>query len=577
MHNKNQFKTNPKNLLSLLFSQTPKLLIFAMFTGLLAGIGFSLIVPFIFEGLAWSNENTLNESETTGVVQENFVLLYFLLCAIILLLRSFSLISVTIVTRDIMTDLRISLCKKLNRAPVKSVEDIGLPKLINILTQDLQFIYFAAVGIPILFIEGISIVGLLTYLFYLDWKIFIFLCLALIVGVILSRYPLIRAEKYFSDARVALDKLQEGVRGIIFGGYELKLNNEKSSRYIQEEIEQPERETARYSKIGDSLMMCAGNLASLISFIIIGLIAFVLPKYMDIASSHILSVVMVLLYIISPISVIFSIFPNISRGNVALKHTMKIYQIEEEEIFSSVEIPEWNKLVVRNIKYSYDKSATHETFKLQAENLTFEKGKINFIVGGNGSGKSTLSKIISLHYSADEGDICFGNTKIANTNIAQARTQIAVIYSNYFLFDKLYTHITPEEEIKVAKWLDMLELSDKTSLVNGRFTTTNLSDGQRRRLALLVALLENRKIYVLDEWAADQDPVFKKIFYTKIIHNLKAENKLVIVVTHDDRYFDHADKIIFMENGKVVKVKDKNSYQPAKELESIEILSPEKV
>lgn len=526
-----------------------------MITGLLAGIGYSLIIPLLFKGMEWNseNQNLLNPPSIDNFISDNFIALYFSLCALILLLRSFSLITVTIITKDIMADLRISLCKKIHLARVKEIENIGFPKLINILTQDVQFMGFAASGIPILFIEVITICGLLAYLCFLDWKIFILMTVALAISAIMLRFPLALAERYMSRARQALDQLQYGIKGLISGSYELKLAHNKAKAFIKEEIESPERDAARQSKIADSMMMCAGNLASIISFLVIGLLAFVLPKYISMEASHTLSIVLVMLYVISPISVIFSVIPNLRRGNVALKYTMNLYDLEEEETETAGRLAEWSEIIIDNVSYHYDNQSDdyHDSFILHPANLKFRKGEITFIVGGNGSGKSTLSKIISLHYRPANGNIFFGNTKIDNLNIPLAREQISVIYTNYFLFDKLYKPVTADQQEKINDWLSILELDNKTQLINGKFTTTNLSDGQRRRLALLVSFLENKDIYILDEWAADQDPIFKDVFYKKIIHELKADNKLVIVVTHDDRYFNHADKIIFMEDGKV--------------------------
>lgn len=544
---------NKYNLTKLLFNKSPLLLCLSMLAGLLAGIGYSLIIPLLFQGMETRTDNL---ELAQAAPAEPFVMWYFLLCGIILLLRSFSLVVVTILTKDIMADLRISLCKKIHLARVKEIENIGFPKLINILTQDIQFMGFAASGIPILFIESITILGLLAYLFFLDWKISLFTTIALISAAILLRVPLAIAEKYMSKARHVLDQLQFGVKGLIFGSYELKLNHAKAKAFIKEEIEIPEREAAYKSKIADSMMMSAGNLASVISFLMIGILAFIVPKFINIESSHALSIVLVMLYVISPIGVIFSVIPNLRRGNVALQYTMELYELDEEESDALGQLDDWNEITLNGISYYYSKESqdTHDSFYLQPTDLKFRKGEITFIVGGNGSGKSTLSKIISMHYKPSSGSIYFGKTKIDTSNAALARKGISVIYSNYFLFDKLYKNITVCQQDKIRDWLVMLELQDKTDFVDGRFTTTSLSDGQRRRLALLVAILEDTDVYILDEWAADQDPVFKDIFYKKIIHQLKADNKMVIVVTHDDRYFSQADRTIHMEDGRVSRI-----------------------
>jgi putative ATP-binding cassette transporter len=100
-----------------------------------------------------------------------------------------------------------------------------------------------------------------------------------------------------------------------------------------------------------------------------------------------------------------------------------------------------------------------------------------------------------------------------------------------------------------------LGLANVVTIKNQRFsTTTALSSGQRRRLALLVVLLEDRPLCIFDEWAADQDPAFKRTFYYQILPALRAKQKAVVVISHDDRYFDVADRILVLEDGKLARV-----------------------
>jgi putative ATP-binding cassette transporter len=187
--------------------------------------------------------------------------------------------------------------------------------------------------------------------------------------------------------------------------------------------------------------------------------------------------------------------------------------------------------------------------------VSFEiaRGDITFIVGGNGSGKSTLSKLITLHYLPTSGAIMFGNTPVQPATLGTCRQQICAIFSDYYLFERFWVLDDPETQRRVADYLTALQLQHKVTIKNGRFSTIALSDGQRRRLALLVALMEDRNLYVFDEWAADQDAAFKEVFYNKLLPELKARNKAVVVISHDERYFDIADKILVMEEGLLAK------------------------
>jgi putative ATP-binding cassette transporter len=251
----------------------------------------------------------------------------------------------------------------------------------------------------------------------------------------------------------------------------------------------------------------------------------------------------------------YMLLPNIQRGVVALKQIQELEDLEEEPE-EGEPIGAWNNFEVRDLSYSYrnDEEAGAKGFSLKPVTLRFRKGEVVFVVGGNGSGKSTLSKLLSLHYVPAEGTLHFDDTRVTRAHLAAAREKIAVIYSNYYLFDRLYGPVDAEREATVRRHLEMLGLAAKVKFESGRFSTTQLSDGQRRRLALVVALADDRDVYLLDEWAADQDPEFREVFYTRILQQMRAAGKLVIVITHDDRYFAHADRVVIMEYGGVRQV-----------------------
>src|SRR5579864_4775183 len=102
-----------------------------------------------------------------------------------------------------------------------------------------------------------------------------------------------------------------------------------------------------------------------------------------------------------------------------------------------------------------------------------------------------------------------------------------------------------------SEYLQRLKLAHKVQIEKGKLSTTDLSQGQRKRLALLTAFLENRPIYIFDEWAADQDPYFKDFIYVNLLPDLTARHKTVFVITHDDRYYHLAERIITMDDGQV--------------------------
>ncbi|MDF0529090.1 ATP-binding cassette domain-containing protein [Tsukamurella sp. 8F] len=191
-------------------------------------------------------------------------------------------------------------------------------------------------------------------------------------------------------------------------------------------------------------------------------------------------------------------------------------------------------------------------FHLGPVDLAFEPGHVTFIVGGNGSGKSTLAKLITGLYAPDAGSVRLNGEEIGRHNVEWFRQHTAAVFTDFHLFEDYLGMDRPGIDDEVRTLLDHLQLSHKVTVSDGRLSTIALSQGQRKRLALLTALLEDRPVYLFDEWAADQDPHFRDLFYGSILSDLRARGKTVIVITHDDRYFDRADRLIKLDLGRVV-------------------------
>ncbi|TDP33066.1 ATP-binding cassette domain-containing protein [Nocardia ignorata] len=190
-------------------------------------------------------------------------------------------------------------------------------------------------------------------------------------------------------------------------------------------------------------------------------------------------------------------------------------------------------------------------FRLGPIDLVFEPGQITFIVGGNGSGKSTLAKIITGLYVPRTGSLSLNGERIDHDNIEWFRQNSSAVFTDFHLFEDYLGFDRPGIDAEVRRYLEELQIAHKVSVEGGRLSTVDLSQGQRKRLALLTALLEDRQIYVFDEWAADQEPRFREVFYREILSDLKQRGKTVIVITHDDRYFDCADQLVKLDFGLV--------------------------
>jgi putative ATP-binding cassette transporter len=182
--------------------------------------------------------------------------------------------------------------------------------------------------------------------------------------------------------------------------------------------------------------------------------------------------------------------------------------------------------------------------------LTLKRGETVFLVGGNGSGKSTVLRQIVGLYRPDNGRVDVDGVTVEGRAIAGLREQFSAIFGDFHLFDRLYglEQVDPQ---KVNRLIDEMWLTGKVKFEDGRFTDLNLSTGQRKRLALIVALLEDRPIYAFDEWSAEQDAVFREEFYERILPALKAAGKTVVAVTHDERFWPLADRVVRFDLGRI--------------------------
>ena len=288
---------------------------------------------------------------------------------------------------------------------------------------------------------------------------------------------------------------------------------------------------------------------------VIGVIAFLFPVIFENMQTGILrNYIFIFLYMTGPVHAVLNSIPEIIRIRISFNRLNDFVKeldlpTEEKEVRESEDnIQGKFTLELKGIEYSY-KNKSGDIFTVGSVDYRFNFGEITFITGGNWSGKSTLAKLITGLYVPDSGEILLDNHKIDEGELNQ---KFSAIFSDFYLFEKLYGIDYSSKEEQISSYLKILQMNDKLQIDNDAFSTTMLSTGQRKKLALLVSYLEERPIYLFDEWAADQDPEFKKFFYYNLLPGLRQRGKCVIAITHDDRYFHIADKIIKLDTGKVV-------------------------
>jgi putative ATP-binding cassette transporter len=229
-----------------------------------------------------------------------------------------------------------------------------------------------------------------------------------------------------------------------------------------------------------------------------------------------------------------------------------------DERAPAVSVPRaFREIRLEAVSFEYVDRDGNPLFRVGPLELAVGRGEILFVMGGNGSGKTTLLKLLMGLYPPATGRLSIDDVPVGEAERSSYRSLFSAIFADFHLFRKLYglPAIRPEA---VHALLRQFQLEAKTDFETDHFTNVRLSTGQRKRLAMIVALLEDRPCYVFDEWAADQDPEFRRYFYEELLRDLAARGKTIVAVTHDDRYLHVADRVITMELGQIERRRERN-------------------
>ncbi len=357
-------------------------------------------------------------------------------------------------------------------------------------------------------------------------------------------------------AREQQDKLFHHFQTTTQGIKELKLHQQRREEFFLKDLQTTATSFKKYRFHGMTIFAIAGSWGLVLFFIPLGFIVFGLPQITTISTSVLSGYALTILFIILPLRNILDSLPQLITANISLAKVESLglslaAETNQPNLNSPIQPSvSWKRLELIGVTHAY-RGEKDNTFILGAINLNFYPGEIVFIVGGNGSGKSTLVKLITGLYIPETGKIKFDNVAITEHQREWYRQQFSVVFSDFYLFENLLGLDSINLDTTTQEYLIKLQLDHKVEVKDGMLSTTALSQGQRKRLALLTAYLENRPIYIFDEWASDQNPVFKEIFYTQLLPELRKKGKTVIVVSHDDRYFHLADRVIKLDYGQV--------------------------
>jgi len=538
---------NAKLILSLIKGDYSKFIVAIFLSALSAAAGVSVI--------AFINEAISRLSVGTGFPITLFFALIFLLFGLSYLSQS----QITRLGHRVVYELRLSISRRLMNMSVERIDQLGQPTILATLTKDIAAISQAFNSLPFVVFGASVVLFTFGYLFWLSATFFIATIVMSSVSIILGRRLMIASRDYKKRVRENDDVLFDSYDAMLRGRNELKLSQERRTSFYHTQLQASAEQARVLDTKADQLTVLNGSWINTSVLLLIALVLLMHTQLQIGTSEQVTGYALAILFLRSPLAGLVGSLPALIIGSVAYAKVSSLELSEDKNEQNSLPAlkTSWKTLKLEQIEYDYPSEDGESGFSVGPVNLTVNQGELIFWVGGNGSGKSTCARLLTGLYSAHRGTITFSDTVINEHNIDWYRNHFSVVFADFYLFKNIINDkgVKPDPKL-VEHYLTKLALNNKVEVADGRLSTTELSQGQRKRLALLLAYLEDRSIIVLDEWAADQDPTFRRIFYTELLPELKARGKTIIAITHDDHYFHLADKLYRIDAGQLSLVKN---------------------
>ncbi|MBP8067108.1 MAG: cyclic peptide export ABC transporter [Pedobacter sp.] len=510
----------------------------------------------------------VNSATSTSISRGDltkYFLLYLLSISLFIFTKQHILKKSAILVEDIIKNLRIRIANKIRHSDLLHLEETGTSSIFTRISQDAAQISQTVTYVGNAFQSAVMVLFSVVYIAFISIPAFLITLTSILLGI--TTYY-----RYRKSATALLKQASNkeaefyGSLNELLGGFkEIKVNQKKNND-VFESFKTIAEQSSDF-KLKAILKLIISYIASQSFFyVLLAFIIFLLPNYVDVANKDLIRISAAVLFIIGPLESIISSLPilltaNVSAANITkLEHTLDGYTDATSDPAQETTIREplaFNQeIVFADLLFEYPKKDLNEQFAVGPISLCIKKGTITFITGGNGSGKSTFLKLACGLYYPEKGNITVDDIEINKKNYPNYRELFSIIFTDFHLFQKLYGLPNYEQAI-VDKLLNEMQIDKKTRVIDGHITNIQLSTGQRKRLALVAAILENKSVYIFDEVAADQDPQFKNYFYKVLLPKLKESGKTIIAVTHDEYFFDDCDYRYKIENGNFIGVETK--------------------
>ncbi|MCP9275588.1 ATP-binding cassette domain-containing protein [Mycolicibacterium arenosum] len=527
----------------------------------------------------------------------------FIVTAVVALIASvISQVLLIRLTQQAVYQLRVQLSEAVVAAPLERLERLGVHRLLATLTEDVRALSQAVTALPNFCVDVVTIVGCLVALAVVSGPVFTVTVAGTALSILGVEILLRRVKRLYRESRENEDALLRSFHAVTVGIKELKLHRGRRADFMDRHLVGAAGELRDQNVDAGVRASVAHGYGRLVQNLAMAVILFVLASTLQLPAHILVSYVLITIFLAMPMQHFMSRIPDLIRGDVALAKiramdlTIAAGGVEDRLPYDGRPVAASARLTLSGVGYTYQGElaptstlgpelppmgpprpgpghpgppgpggphtghrpppggpppphALAPGFRLGPLDLLLEPGQITFVVGGNGSGKSTLAKLITGLYAPQCGTITLNGERVDEHNVEWFRQNCSAIFTDFHLFEDYLGFDRPGIDDEVREYLIALQLADKVTVQDGRLSTVALSQGQRKRLALLTALLEDRPLYVFDEWAADQEPGFRDVFYTRILPGLRDRGKTVVVITHDDRYFHCADQIVKLDFG----------------------------
>ena len=453
--------------------------------------------------------------------------------------------------------LRRDLVRRVLATDIEQLEKVGGPPLLAALSTDTRNLTIAFVHLPELVYGAALSVAALSWLAWLSPALFAVTVVWLVATAGMGIWLVGRINFHVGKVREGDDHLYQDYQAMIDGRKELALNRARAARFYQEEFDDHARAYRDHVTRADIFNGVAGNMANVLMLALIGVL-FYLASGLGWASANTASVfALTILLLRTPLIGAVAALPTLLAARVSLKKLAGLQLAEGNTDFAlkGESLAGFKQLSLKGACYRYPDQDGVAGFEVGPLDLTVKRGELIFVQGGNGSGKSTFARLLTGLYRPLQGALSVDGQPITEDNRVAYRQLFSSVFTDFYLFNRLLQGDGAEVRVdEVDDWLKTLGMQNKVRQADGRLSDIRFSQGQRKRLALLMAVMEQRDCLLLDEWAADQDPQFRQFFYHALLPRLQAQGKTIIAITHDDHYFDRADRLLKMDAGQLIEL-----------------------